>query len=665
MSLTANERAYMESLESRIPAGGLRTRFAPSPTGFMHLGNLRTALYTYLLAKKANGVFVLRIEDTDQERLVDGAMELIYETLRTAGLTYDEGPDVGGVVAPYIQSERREIYQLYARLLIERGNGYYCFCDKAILDEQRSISKASRVPHLYDRRCSFLTAEETASKLAAMPYVIRQKTPSAGKTFFDDLVFGRVEVDNSTLDDAVLLKSDGLPTYNFANVVDDHLMGITHVIRGSEYLPSTPKYILLYEGFGWQIPEYIHVAPIMKDATQKLSKRHGDAYFSDFVAKGYTVEALLNYLALLGFSPGGEEEKFSLAELTKVFDIKGISKYPSIFDQKNLNSLNGSYLRAMTSDDFHEAALPYIKQGVKCDIDTAFAAAVLQKRCEVLGEIPELFDFFDEMPDFDPQLFFNKKMKVTPVLIEEHLQAMIDVLTDINTWTAANIGDTLDRLIGQLEIKSSVLLWPLRIALSGKEYTAGGGKEICYLLGKEKSVERLRQAIVKLADFTITPIIAAIEKAPLVESNIETATDSDIAPAATISMMEETSALPSVLADTNEEEKSAIEENITICANNTIRAVASVAKLNVGEDTTLLSNSIKPIMDILDRLIPMEFACEDIPLCLDVVNVFREDIPLEQKTISRTEALLEREKHLDIAPETEAGCISVPKILGE
>ncbi|MCL2589207.1 MAG: glutamate--tRNA ligase, partial [Oscillospiraceae bacterium] len=506
---------YYSALESRIPTGGLRTRFAPSPTGFMHLGGLRTALYAYLLAKKAGGTFILRIEDTDQERFIPGAAELIYDTLKQAGLTYDEGPDVGGLVGPYIQSERREIYYAYIELLIAQGDAYLCFCEKDVLDEQRNINRASRIPHKYDRRCMRLSKEEVAAKVAAgEPYVVRQKMPMEGTAFFDDLVYGRIEMENATLDDQVLLKRDGMPTYNLANVVDDHLMGITHIIRGNEFVSSTPKYVLLYEAFGWTAPQFIHCAPIMRDATHKLSKRDGDAYFSDFVEKGYLVDAILNYIALLGWGPGGKEEKFTLPELVEAFDIKGLSKDPSIFDYKKLHSLNGMYLRAMSDAEFHKAALPYIKQCVKREIDTVYVARVLKERCEVLSEIPEQLDFIDEQPAYSPELYDNKKMKTTPESAKVALVEIVSVLEGVSDWCSEVIQLELLRLVERLGLKNGHILWPLRVALSGKMFTPGGGIELCVILGKEESIRRLQKAIQMLDAFLA-------EQAELVEVFME------------------------------------------------------------------------------------------------------------------------------------------------
>jgi glutamyl-tRNA synthetase len=490
---------YYSEIESKIPSGNARTRFAPSPTGYMHLGNLRTALYTYLLAKKLGGVFILRIEDTDQERFVDGATEIIYNTLADVGIIHDEGPDIGGPAAPYIQSERKETYKPYAELLIEKGHAYRCFCDKETLDEQRKIHEASRIPHKYDGRCSLLSEEETDAKLTAgTQYVVRQKVPKEGSTSFTDLIYGRIEVENSTLDDQILLKSDGMPTYNFANVVDDHLMGITHVMRGNEYLSSAPKYNLLYEAFGWQVPEYVHVSQIMRDASRKLSKRDGDAYYNDFIEKGYLKEAIINYVALLGWSPGTEEEKFTLEELEKAFDIKGISKSPAIFDYKKLNWLNAAYLRAMTAEEFHAIALPYIKEGVKRDIDTAYAAGVLQERCEFLSAIPEQLDFIDALPEYPQDLYINKKMKTDVENSREALVKLLPALENISGWQEDMIHGEVFGLIEKLGVKNGLVLYPMRVALSGKAFTPGGGIEIAVLLGKDETLRRIKKAIERL-----------------------------------------------------------------------------------------------------------------------------------------------------------------------
>ena len=393
----------------------VRTRFAPSPTGYMHVGNLRTALYAYLLAKSNDGKFILRIEDTDRERYVEGAVDIIYNTLKQTGLVWDEGPDVGGEYGPYIQSQRLQMYKNYALKLVESGDAYYCFCDKNRLEELKAVQKLAGISAKYDGACRNLTAKEVEEKLkAGCPYVIRQKMPTEGITSFHDLVFGDIEVENEILDDQILIKTDGMPTYNFANVIDDHTMNITHVVRGSEYLSSTPKYNLLYKAFGWQPPVYIHCSPVMKNATQKLSKRNGDASYEDLVAKGYLTKAIINYIALLGWSPKNDNEIFSLNELVKEFNVEGISKSPSIFDIDKLNYINGEYLRHLTLDEFYNLAIEWIRKSVKRqDVDTKLIAKVLQVRTEILSQIPEQVDFIDELPEYSKELYVNKKMKTT------------------------------------------------------------------------------------------------------------------------------------------------------------------------------------------------------------------------------------------------------------
>ncbi len=474
----------------------IRTRFAPSPTGYMHVGNLRTALYAYLLAKHDGGDFILRIEDTDQERYVEGACDVIFSTLAETGLIHDEGPDVGGDFGPYIQSERREIYREYAEKLVDAGGAYYCFCDKDRLDGLRKIHEASKVPHKYDRHCKSLSKEEVAAKIAeGVPYVIRQAIPD-GESSFEDAVYGKISVNNDTLDDNILLKSDGLPTYNFANVIDDHLMGITHVVRGSEYLSSTPKYNLLYAAFGWIPPVYIHCPPVMKNAQEKLSKRNGDASFQDLVEKGYLKEAVLNYIALLGWSPGGEREKFTLNELVEAFDISGISKSPAIFDINKLAWLNGEYIRALSEDDFFALAKPYIDEAVKCEnYDQKAISALLQPRLERLSDIPEQIDFFDILPEYDTELFCHKKMKTDRENSKSSLIAMLPVLEGVAVWDFDTLHEALFALIAKLEVKNGIILWPLRVALSGKAFTPGGGLELAAILGKEESLKRIKKGI--------------------------------------------------------------------------------------------------------------------------------------------------------------------------
>ena len=434
----------------------VRTRFAPSPTGYMHIGNLRTALYTYLIAKKYNGTFILRIEDTDQARYVEGAVDIIYNTLRKTGLIWDEGPDIGGPVGPYIQSQRMGMFKKYAEQLVEMGHAYYCFCDKDRLEELHKIQTASGMPTKYDGHCRNLSKEEVQEKLAAgVPYVIRQKCPTEGTTTFHDEVFGDITVENSVLDDQILIKADGMPTYNFANVVDDHTMGITHVIRGNEYLSSTPKYNLLYEAFGWDIPTYIHVSPVMKDANNKLSKRNGDASFEDLVAKGYLHEAVINYIALLGWAPKGENEIFTLEELIQEFDVSGISKSPAIFDPAKLKAINGAYIRKLSKEQFIEGALPYIRQSCKKeDLNLDLLAELLQPRTEVYTDIPEQIDFIDSLPDYDIALYTHKKMKTNAETSLTVLKEILPVLENLNDWTLDSINGAMAELVGKLGVKN-------------------------------------------------------------------------------------------------------------------------------------------------------------------------------------------------------------------
>jgi len=474
----------------------IRTRFAPSPTGYMHVGNLRTALYAYLLAKSKGGTFILRIEDTDQERYVEGAVDIIYNTLRDTGLLWDEGPDIGGPVGPYIQSQRRDIYDKYARELVEKGGAYYCFCDKERLEEQRKIHEASGVPHKYDGHCRNLPKGEVERLFSiGTPYVIRQKIPLEGTTTFHDEVFGDITVENTTLDDNILVKTDTMPTYNFANVVDDHLMKITHVIRGIEYLSSAPKYNLLYKAFGWEIPVYIHCPHIMKDATQKLSKRNGDASYEDLLKKGYLKEAILNYIALLGWSPGGEQEVFTLDGLISSFSVDGISKSSAIFDSNKLNWINGEYIRALSPEAFHEKALEWIRLGVKKEVDTRLITEMIQPRCEKLSDIPDQLDFIDVLPEYSVELYISKKMKTTPESSLEALKAALAALEAIVDWKKEIIHTILFDMIAKMGVKNGAILWPVRVAVSGKQFTPGGGIEICTLLGREESLKRIEKGI--------------------------------------------------------------------------------------------------------------------------------------------------------------------------
>ena len=485
---------FFEEMEARIPKGSVRTRFAPSPTGYMHVGNLRTALYTWLIARHAGGKFILRIEDTDQGRLVEGAVDVIYRTLTECGLDHDEGPDVGGPVGPYIQTERRGFYKEYAELLVEKGCAYRCFCEKSESEEEESFEKTVDL-------CRTLSREESDARAAAgEPYVIRQKIPEEGTTTFHDEIFGDITVENSTLDDQVLIKRDGLPTYNFANVVDDHLMGITHVVRGSEYLSSSPKYNLLYESFGWDIPHYVHCSPVMRDQHNKMSKRHGDPSYEDLIAQGYLTDAVVNYVALLGWSPGGEREIFTMAELAEIFDIKGLSKSPAIFDIEKLKYFNSEYIRAMSVDDFAKVAEPFIRQVVKKpELDSAAIAALLQQRTEVLTDIPEKLDFFDELPEYETELYVHKKSKTDEAGSLEMLKQMLPVFEAIDDWCDENILTAMTDMAAACECKNAKVMWPVRIAVAGKAVTPGGAVEICRILGKEESLRRIEIGIEKLS----------------------------------------------------------------------------------------------------------------------------------------------------------------------
>lgn len=478
----------------------VRTRYAPSPTGYIHIGNLRSALYEYLIARVNGGKFILRIEDTDQERLVEGAVDVIYRTLKICGLKHDEGPDIGGPYGPYIQSERKNLYLPYAEELVRKGHAYYCFCSKERLESLQKQYKDRGEVFRYDRHCLGLSEEEVKRKLeAGEPYVIRQKMPTEGTTTFHDVVYGEITVDNSELEDQILIKSDGYPTYNFANVIDDHLMNITHVVRGCEYLSSTPKYNLLYQAFGWEIPTYIHLPLIVKPDGSKISKRKGDATFEDLLAEGYLVEAIINYLALLGWSPDSNQEIFSLAELEKIFSIERISKSPSVFDMAKLRWFNGEYIRAMPLEAFHEIALPWIKKGLEKDLPTLPIARMIQPRTEVLSEIPEKLGFFNHLVEYDLELYTHKKMKTNPENSLESLKAALPVLENLSDWTEKGIYDALMALAEQLGIKSGQMFWPIRIAVSGQLVTPGGAVEIAEVLGKEETIRRIKTGIERLS----------------------------------------------------------------------------------------------------------------------------------------------------------------------
>ena len=467
----------------------VRTRFAPSPTGFMHLGGMRTALYCYLYAKAHNGKFVLRIEDTDQERFVEGATEVIYSSLKEGGMTYDEGPDVGGDYGPYVQSQRKDIYLKYAKELIEKGGAYYCFCTKERIESLRDENGNVR----YDKHCLRLSKEEVESRLAAgEPYVIRQNIPEHGVGEYEDAIYGHISVDYSELEDGVLIKSDGMPTYNFANVVDDHLMRITHVIRGTEYLSSTPKYNLMYDAFGWERPVYIHLPPIMKDATRKLSKRYGDANFDDFVSKGYVPEAIINYIALLGWCPKDNSEKMTMSEMIEKFSLDGVSKSPAIFDDAKCRWLNGEYLKAMTDEEFLKVALPFIKKSKAYGkYDDMLLARLMKTRVEILSEIPEKIDFLEEFGEYDPQLFCHKKMKTDESLAKTVLPMIRETLENLPSFTHDAIHDSLIALATEKGYKNGQILWTARVALTGKDVTPGGAVEMAELLGKDRSLERI------------------------------------------------------------------------------------------------------------------------------------------------------------------------------
>ena len=478
----------------------VRTRFAPSPTGYLHLGGLRTALYTYLFARSHGGKFILRIEDTDQEREVPGAVEKIYSSMAAAGLKYDEGPDVGGDYGPYIQSQRKDLYLPYAKQLVESGHAYYCFCTKERLDQARAEAEKKGENFKYDKHCLHLSKEEVQRRLdAGEPYVIRQNIPTEGKAGFDDLIFGHVEVDCSTLDDNVLIKADGLPTYNFANVIDDHTMGITHVTRGTEYLSSAPKYNLLYQAFGWEPPKYIHLPPVMANAQRKLSKRYGDPSFEDLLDQGYLKEAIINFIALLGWSPKGEQEIFSLEELEKIFDLDGINKAPAIFDMQKLRWFNAEYMRKLPFEEYLRLAAPWFEKALAPGkFDLRRLAELMQNRTEVLKDIPDMVSFLAEMPEFDPAIYTHKKMKTNPEIALQALKAVRPMLETIDPWTEQQLHDKVMEFIPTTGLKNGQMLWPLRIAIYGRESTPGGAFEIAYLLGREETLKRLDDSIARL-----------------------------------------------------------------------------------------------------------------------------------------------------------------------
>ena len=478
----------------------VRTRFAPSPTGRMHVGNLRTALYAYLIAKHEDGDFLLRIEDTDQERYVEGAVDIIYRTMKEAGLEHDEGPDKDGGVGPYVQSERQAagIYMEYAKKLIEKGEAYYCFCDKERLESLKTEVAGKEIV-VYDKHCLHLSKEEVEAKLAAgVPFVIRQNNPTTGTTTFHDDIYGDITVDNAELDDMILIKSDGYPTYNFANVVDDHLMGITHVVRGNEYLSSSPKYNRLYEAFGWEVPVYVHCPLITDEEHKKLSKRCGHSSFEDLLEQGFLPEAIINFVALLGWSPDEDREIYSLDELIKAFDYHHISKAPSVFDYTKLKWMNGEYIKAMDFDKFYEMALPHLKKVIAKDYDLKKIAAMVKTRIEVFPEIEDMVDFFEAVPEYDTAIYAHKKMKTSVESSLEVLKELLPILEEQEDYSNDGLYTRLLKYVEEKGCKNGYVLWPIRIAVSGRQRTPCGATELMEVIGKEETLKRVRAAIAKL-----------------------------------------------------------------------------------------------------------------------------------------------------------------------
>ena len=500
----------------------VRTRFAPSPTGRMHVGNLRTALYAYLIAKHEGGDFILRIEDTDQERYVEGALDIIYHTLKETGLVHDEGPDLDGGVGPYVQSERQAqgIYLKYAKQLVDQGDAYYCFCQKEELESMKRVVEKGEAYYcfcgkerleslkqevagkeiiVYDKHCLHLSKEEVEAKLAAgVPYVIRQNIPNEGTTSFEDEIYGKIEVPNSELDDMILIKSDGYPTYNFANVVEDHLMGITHVVRGNEYLSSSPKYNRLYAAFGWDVPVYVHCPLITNEEHKKLSKRCGHSSYEDLIEQGFVTEAVVNYVALLGWCPSDNREIFSLEELVEAFDYHHMNKSPAVFDMGKLRWMNGEYIKAMDFDKFYERALPYLKEAIHKDLDLKKIASQVKTRIEVFPEIKELIDFYEEVPEYDTQMYCHKKMKTTEETSLNLLKEVLPLLEAQDDYSNDALFEALVAFGKEHGYKTGYIMWPIRTALSGKQTTPAGATEILEILGKEESIKRIHAAIEKL-----------------------------------------------------------------------------------------------------------------------------------------------------------------------
>ena len=482
--------------------GKVRTRFAPSPTGRMHVGNLRTALYAYLIAKHEGGDFLLRIEDTDQERLVEGAVDIIYRTLKATGLKHDEGPDKDGGVGPYVQSDRVKsgIYMEYAKKLIEKGEAYYCFCDKERLESLKQ-EVAGKEIMIYDKHCLHLSKEEVEEKLkAGVPYVIRQNNPQTGTTTFHDEIYGDITVDNSELDDMILIKSDGYPTYNFANVVDDHLMGITHVVRGNEYLSSSPKYNRLYEAFGWEVPVYVHCPLITDETHKKLSKRCGHSSYEDLIEQGFLTEAVVNFVALQGWSPEDNQEIMSLEELVEKFDYRHMSKSPAVFDYGKLKWMNGEYIKKMDFDAFYERALPIIKEVITKDYDLKKIAAMVKTRIEIFPDIKELIDFFEEVPEYDVSMYTHKKMKTTAETSLAVLKEVLPLLKAQEDYSNDALYAMLSAYVEEKGYKNGYVMWPIRTATSGKQMTPCGATEIMEVIGKEESIARIEKAIDKLSE---------------------------------------------------------------------------------------------------------------------------------------------------------------------
>ena len=475
----------------------VRTRFAPSPTGRMHVGNLRTALYAFLISKHENGDFIIRIEDTDQERLVEGAVEIIYRTLEKTGLVHDEGPDLDKGVGPYVQSERQAqgIYLTFAKQLIEKGEAYYCFCDKERLATLTKIVAGKEI-NIYDKHCLHLSKEEVAEKLAKkIPYVIRQNNPTEGTTTFQDEIYGEITVDNSELDDMVLIKSDGYPTYNFANVVDDHLMGITHVVRGNEYLSSSPKYNRLYEAFGWEVPIYIHCPLITDEEHHKLSKRCGHSSYEDLVEQGFLTAAIVNYVALLGWSPDSNEEIFDLEELIRIFDYRHMSKSPAVFDYKKLKWMNSEYIKKMDFSQFYELALPFLHQAITKELDLVKIAEMVKTRIEVFPDIVSLIDFFECLPEYDIAMYTHKKMKTDSKSSLKVLKEILPRLEQMDDYSNDSLYQAIVQFVEEKEYKNGYVMWPIRTAVSGRQMTPAGATEIMELLGKEESLERIKVGI--------------------------------------------------------------------------------------------------------------------------------------------------------------------------